>query len=316
MYVTEVVCHFFLQSLLIRNTLDVMHIERNISDNIVRHLFGEKDTTALRRDLEEEVHHGRIDPRRSLWLQETRFGYVKPKAPFVFTESEKTSFMNLVSQTRVPTGYSSTLIKHIGEKKLSGMKSHDHHVLLQQILPSALRNSLKKGPRNAIIRVGNCFQRICLKVIKRSDIPSLRLYVAETVCQLEIWFPPGFWDIMPHLMLHLVDEIEIYGPVHYRWCYSIERYLGTLVRYVRDKSRPEAAMASSYAVDEALGFCTEYFSLYQHTKRRVWDPEEEMRDSGELLLGTGKFKRLSQDEKEQIREYVVRNSVYTEDLLR
>ena len=133
---------------------------------------------------------------------------------------------------------------------------------------------------------------------------------------MEIWFPPGFWDIMPHLMLHLVNELEICGPVHYRWCYSMEMYLGTLVRYVRDKSRPEAGMASGYAVDEALGFYTEYFSLYQHTKRRVWDAEEEMRDSGELLLGKGRFKRLTQQEKDNIHTYVLRNSVYTEDLLR
>ena len=305
-----------MQALLIRNTLDVMHVERNISDNILRHLFGEKDTTALRRDMEEEVHHGENNPRRELWLQESGTGYIKPKAPFVFSESEKVNFMDVISRTKVPSGYSSTLIKHVGEKKLSGMKSHDHHVLLQQILPSAIRHSLKKGARNSIIRVGNCFQRICAKVIKSSDIPSLREYVVETVCQLEIWFPPGFWDIMPHLMLHLVDELEICGPVHYRWCYSMERYLGTLVRYVRDRSRPEAGMASGYAVDEALGFCTEYFSLYQHTKRRVWDAEEEMRDSGELLIGKGRFKRLTQEEKEHIHSYVLRNSVYTEALLR
>ena len=307
---------FHVQALPIRNTLDVMHVERNISDNIMRHLFGEKDSTALRRDLEEEVHYGRVDPRQSLRLQETVGGYSKPRAPFVFSERERSTFMDIISGTKVPSGYSSTLIKHLGEKKLAGMKSHDHHVLLQQILPSAVRHLLQKGPRNAIIRVGNCFQRICSKVIKRSEIASLREYVAETCCQLEIWFPPGFWDIMPHLILHLVDELELCGPVHYRWCYSMERYLGTLVRYIRDKSRPEAGMASGYAVDEALGFCTEYFSLYQHTKRRVWDPEEEIRDSGELLLGKGNFKRLSQHEKDQIHSYVVKNSVYTEDLLR
>ena len=151
-----------------------MHVERNISDNIMRHMFGEKDTTALRRDMEEEVHHGQINPRRALWLQETGTRYIKPKAPFVFTESEKVSFMDVISRTKVPSGYSSMLIKHVGEKKLSGMKSHDHHVLLQQILPSAIRHSLKKGPRNAIIRVGNCFQRICSKVIIAADIPCLR----------------------------------------------------------------------------------------------------------------------------------------------
>ena len=293
-----------------------MHIERNISDNILRHLFGEKDSTAMRRDMEEVTHYTAVNPRKLLGLRETNAGFVKPRAPYVFTDTEKESFLSLVSHTKVPSGFSSTLIKHIGEKKLSGMKSHDHHVLIQYILPAAVRHILKKGIRNAIIRVGNCFRRICSKAVKVSDIPALRTYVVETVCELEVWFPPGFWDIMPHLLLHLVDELEICGPVHYRWCYSIERYLGTLVRYVRDKSRPEAGMASGYAIDEALGFCTEYFSLFQHTRRRIWDPEEEIRDSGELLVGKGKFRRLSPFERDLMHDYVVTNSVYTVDLVR
>ena len=120
---------------------------------------------------------------------------------------------------------------------------------------------------------------------------------------------------MTHLVVHLVDELEVCGPVHARWCYSMERYLGVLTRYVRDRSKPEAGMASGYMIDESLGFCTEYFSLYEHTKSRVWDPEEELRDSGECLFGKPRPKNLSDFELDSIHEYVIKHSVHTEELL-
>ena len=294
----------------IRNTLDVMHIERNVSDNIMKHLFGEKDTTATRLDMAQS---GKMS---ALHLRVGNAGtYIKPKAPYVFTESERNSFVSLVSSTKVPSGYSSTLTKHVGERRLQGLKSHDHHILLQQILPAAIRNSLSRGVRETIIRLGNLFQRICAKVIRINEIESLRTYAAEVLCLLEVNFPPGFFDIMTHLVVHLVDELEICGPVHARWCYSIERYLGVLTRYVRDKSKPEAGMASGYMIEESLGFCTEYFSLYEHAKSRVWDPEEELRDSGECLLGKPRPKSLSDTELDRIHDYVIRHSIHTEELL-
>ena len=262
------------QLLPIRHTLDVMHVERNVSNNILKHIMGEKDSVAGRRDMEEA---GRFE---QLWLQRDGEAgdYVMPAAPWVFTPAEKTEFLKLISHTRVPTGYSATLTKHIGEQKLAGLKSHDHHCLIQQVMPAAIRHSLSRGPRLAIIGLGNLFHRICSKVINPADMNDLKILAAETLCLVELNFPPGFFDIMVHLVIHLVDELSKCGPVHSRSCYGIERYLGVLTSYVRDTSKPEAGMASGYAIDEALGFCTEYFSLYNHTQRRIWDPEQELRE--------------------------------------
>ncbi|XP_016189391.1 uncharacterized protein LOC107630700 [Arachis ipaensis] len=56
-----------------------------------------------------------------------------------------------------------------------------------------------------------------------------------TLCHLKMLFPPSFFTIMVHLTCHLVDEAKLRGPVHYRWMYPIERYLGHLKSYVRKK---------------------------------------------------------------------------------
>ena len=287
-----------------------MHIERNVSDNIMKHLFGDKDTPSTRRDMEQAA----VMPE--LHLVRGRSGnYMKPKAPYVFTDTEKARFLQIVSSTKVPSGYSNTLIKHIGEKRLQGLKSHDHHILLQQILPATIRHSLSLGVRETIIKLGNLFQRICAKVIRISEIEPLRTFAVEVLCLLQLNFPPGFFDIMTHLIVHLVDEVEMCGPVPVRWCYSVERYLGVLTKYVRDKSKPEAGMATGYMIDESLGFCTEYFELYEHSKSRVWDAEEELKDSGECLLGKPRPKRLTNAEVDHIHDYVLKHSVHTEKLL-
>jgi hypothetical protein len=79
----------------------------------------------------------------------------------------------------------------------------------------------------------------------------------ETICLFEIWFPLGFFDMMTHFIIHLIDELKICGPVGARWCYPMEIYLSVLKRYVKNKVRPEACMASGYMYDETLRFLSQ-----------------------------------------------------------
>ena len=173
---------------------------------------------------------------------------------------------------------------------------------------------LQPGPREAIIKIGNFFQRLYSKVVDLSTIPDLLECAVEALCLFEIWFPPGFFDIMTHLLVHLVEELYWCGLVHAHWCYSVERYMWLLTKYVRDRSKPKANMATGYNIDEALGFCTEYFKLYPHSKRRLWDDKEELRDLRELPQGAYREIRHSIQELQQIHEYVISNSVHTAEV--
>ena len=73
-------------------------------------------------------------------------------------------------------------------------------------------------------------------------------------------------------------------------------------------------MAVGSNVDEALGFCTKYLKLYPHSKQRIWDHDEEMQDSSEFLVGVGKSVNFTQEEVNQIHDYVIMKSVYTAEL--
>lgn len=277
-----------------RHMLDVMHIERNIAKSVLKFLFGDKDTSDSWRDLQ---HMG---AQHKLWLRSrgNRSTFVKPHAPYVLTDAKKKIFIDELSAIRTPKGYGSALSKHLWKSKLSGLKSHDFHCLIEQIIHVVSRTLLWPFERTTLIRLGKCFNRICARVVDKSDLPALRLYVIETMCYLEVYFPPSFFDIMQHNLIHLVDEMEMCGPVGGHWMYPCERYLGTLKSYVRNKTHPDALMANGYVAKEALGFCTEYLNLQQHIKRHVWESAEEESMKASVVEGTGCVIQLSKVELE------------------
>jgi hypothetical protein len=89
------------------------------------------------------------------------------------------------------------------------------------------------------------------KYVQRWSIPNdfsnLWTYVAESLCLLDFWFPPAFFDLMIHLLNHLIDEMEICRLVGARWCYPVEKYLNVLKRYVRSMAWPKAMRHKGFA---------------------------------------------------------------------
>jgi len=118
--------------------------------------------------------------------------------------------------------------------KLVGLKSHACHVLMQQLLPVAIRGILPKSVRQVITRLGMFFNSICHKVIEPTMLDDLENEAIVILCQMEMYFPPSFFDIMVHLIVHLVREIRICGPVFLRWMYPVERYMKILKGYVKN----------------------------------------------------------------------------------
>jgi len=109
------------------------------------------------------------------------------------------------------------------EKKLTGLKSHDCHMIMQQLLPIALRRSTNSKVTSVLIRICNYFNDICSKTIDTLNMEKLEKEIVITLCDLEKLFPPSFFTIMIHLMVHLATEVKVVGPVQYRWMYPVER---------------------------------------------------------------------------------------------
>ncbi|XP_028242242.1 uncharacterized protein LOC114420582 [Glycine soja] len=141
---------------------------------------------------------------------------------------------------------------------LVGLKSHDCHVLMQQLLPVAIRGTLPEKVCVAITRLCFIFNAICAKVIDPKQLDDLKNEVSMVLCQMEMYFLPSFYDIMVHLVVHLVREIRCCGPVFLRWMYPVERYMKVLKGYTKNQYRPEASIVERYVAEECIEFASQY----------------------------------------------------------
>jgi hypothetical protein len=68
---------------------------------------------------------------------------------------------------------------------MKGLKSHDYHVLMQQVLPVCLCTLMQEETRMSLISLSWVFNKICLKVIDPSMMEVLKEEVVETMSSLE-----------------------------------------------------------------------------------------------------------------------------------
>ncbi|KAL0014222.1 hypothetical protein SO802_001291 [Lithocarpus litseifolius] len=179
--------------------------------------------------------------------------------------SEKDGFLQVLKDIRVLDGYSSNISRcvKLKEHKIGGMKSHDNHILMQQLFPIAIHGSLPPKVSRPLIAV--------------------------TLCELERIFIPTFFTVMVHLIMHLASEAKVAGPVHYRWMYPIERYLSRLKSYVHSKTYPEGSIAEGYIAEECLAFCSRYFkSIETAFNQLVKNVEESM---GAVVMSMAAFEK-------------------------
>ncbi|XP_073034332.1 uncharacterized protein [Primulina eburnea] len=236
-----------------------MHVEKNVCENIIGTLLNQKKKSKDGVNARRDLMHLKI--REELHPQEKGENkYHLPAAPYTLSKKEMNIFCSRLKKIKLPDGYSSNIGNCVSleERKLIGLKSHDCHVLMQQLLSVALRNLLPKGPRNAIYLLGAFYNELCQRVLDRNRLEQLEENIAEILCMLERYFPPAFFTISVHLTIHLAREARLCGPVQFRWMYPFERFMKTLKGFVKNRARPEGCIAECYLAEERMIFCSAY----------------------------------------------------------
>nr|XP_025625188.1 uncharacterized protein LOC112717339 [Arachis hypogaea] len=230
--------------------------EKNICDNVIYTLLNDstksKDHLNARKDLKA------LGCKQDLWPDEN--GKYTP-AIFTTTNKGKKTFLSTLKNISVTDGYSSNISRciDVDNLKINGMlKSHDNHILMQQLLPLAMRTSLPSEVSAILIELCSFFRKLCDKRLIIKDLDKLQDQIVLTLSHMEMLFPPSFFTVMIHLVVHLVEEVKLGGPVHYRWMYPIEKYLGQLKSYMRNQAQPEGSIAEGYLMQEILTFCSRY----------------------------------------------------------
>ncbi|GJR59971.1 hypothetical protein Tco_1502133 [Tanacetum coccineum] len=165
--------------------------EKNVAESIVRtllHVPGKtKDGLNARLDLAE------LGVKPELFAMQDEDKTTLPPAGYTLTNAEKDIFCEMLHNIKVPEGYCSNFssLVNLKDRKLIGLKSHDYHMLMQD-------------------------KEIILK-----ELDKMQAELVVTLCLLEKFFPPSFFDIMIHLTVHLTREetiaeetIEFFSEYH------------------------------------------------------------------------------------------------------
>jgi hypothetical protein len=93
---------------------------------------------------------------------------------------------------------------------------------------------------------------ISKKIIDVSELDELRKEIRVTMCQLEVCFPPSFFDTMEHYMIYLADQIFVLGPSYMHYMYSYERHMVVMKGYVHNRAHPEGSLIEGYTTEEII----------------------------------------------------------------
>jgi hypothetical protein len=208
---------------LLHHNLDVMHIEKNVFENIFNTVMDVKGKT--KDNIKARLDITLFCNRQNMELVCDGSRVAKPRANFVLEKNTQLLVYKWLKSLCFPDGHASNISRLVSteECRLYRIKSYDCHVLMQTLIPLAYSDVLPKEIWDALTEISYFFRDICSTKLNVDHIERLETNIVETLCKLEMIFPPLFFDPMEHLLIHLPFEAKVGGPVQYRWMYPFER---------------------------------------------------------------------------------------------
>jgi hypothetical protein len=144
------------------------------------------------------------------------------------------------------------------ELRMSGYNTHDCHTVLSLFLSIAVRAINHSYVKMVITHMCHFFNAISKKVIDPIELDELRKVMRVTMCQLKMCFPPSFFDMMEHYMIHLADQIFVLGPIYMHHMYSYERHMVIMKGFVCNHAHLERCMIEGYTTKEIIECYADY----------------------------------------------------------
>ncbi|GJS72661.1 zinc finger, PHD-type containing protein [Tanacetum coccineum] len=156
--------------LTLKHNLDIMHIEKNVLEAILNTLLmndKSKDTAKARQDLKK------LGIRSGLWLGQTKNGKCsKPQAAYSFSPENRKKFCQFIKGVKLPDGFGSNFKHKVtdNDTNITGLKSHDCHIMMQRLLPYGLQQYLPDEVAKPIIELCSFFKQICSATLMEDDM--------------------------------------------------------------------------------------------------------------------------------------------------
>ena len=260
--------------------LDPMHIFKNVSKSLLSHILGEKDNVAARLDLQLS------NTKKDLWVQDQATSIESSLAPYKLENKDQIKeFFRRIKKIKTPTGFGAHLDNAFTEKDTyKGLKSHDFYNILRFHIPVAIQGMFDSNFSETICRLSRLIRWLSQKCIHKEEIESMKQESFVVMALLQMQMPTTFFDGQVHLLVHLVEDISLLGPVPYRWMFFVERYMKILKGFVRQRAKPEGSMSEGYLLQEAIGMLHDKIAQFDDFAPRVWKEEEDERVTGMCFL--------------------------------
>ncbi|XP_071735244.1 uncharacterized protein [Rutidosis leptorrhynchoides] len=268
---------------LLRHNLYVMHIEKNVCDNLLGTLLNIDGKTKDNENTREDLKDMGIRPELHIKKRPNRKTYLPP-ASYTMSNLEKSNFLKVLKKLKVPDGYASNISRGVSlkDRKLFNLKSHDGHILMQDILPIALRISMISRTQSRVVKVVSdffsLFKGLCAKTLGLSELEKMEHKVVLTL------------------------------------------YLMRLKSYVRNKAQPEGSIAEGYIKEECLNFCSRYFEGVETRFNRpprnddnILGKEKYIFNSGGCSIG--KVELIELDSKSLSQVYLLEKNKLDEEVI-
>jgi hypothetical protein len=203
----------YMKDLHLPHNIDVMHTKKNVAEELwgtIKDIQEKsKDNVKARVDIEMLCDR----PKKVFPKPIPGKKWKRPKADFVLSREQRKEVLEWIQNLMFPDGYASNQRRGVNltSLKLKGLKSHDYHIWIERLLPVMVRGYVPKHVWQVLAELSYFFCQLCAKELSRVVIDKLEQIVPVFLCKLEKIFPPGFFNPMEHMILHLPCETRLGG---------------------------------------------------------------------------------------------------------
>jgi hypothetical protein len=159
----------------VRHSIDVMHAKKNVCESLQGTLLNTYGKT--RDNGHARANLKKMGIRTELWLNDSVKGIELSTSCITLSKHEKKELCGFLKNMKVPSGYSmnvSRLISFLDLNVAPGVKSHDYHVFLTQMIDVGIWNIQPVNVREAIMNFFFFFNAIGQKVLSEEALESLK----------------------------------------------------------------------------------------------------------------------------------------------
>jgi hypothetical protein len=103
--------------------------------------------------------------------------------------------------------YASNIKKavNVSTDKLNRLKSHDYHIIIERLMLVIFCDYFKSDLWKIFAELNCFYKQICAKQVSKAMMQKLEKEIPIIlVCQMEKIFPPGWFNVMQYLLVHLL----------------------------------------------------------------------------------------------------------------